>query len=54
MTAMMSDLIEGHVTPSTANATCNAAGKLLKVIEMELKYGADPARIGGKILRLSA
>jgi hypothetical protein len=35
----MSDLIEGKVTPNVGNATCNAGGKLLKVVEMQYKYG---------------
>ena len=39
MGALMSDLIEGRVTPSIGNATCNAGGKMLKVIELEQKYG---------------
>ena len=39
MSALMSDLIEGRVTPNVGNATCNAGGKLLKVVEMEYKYG---------------
>ncbi len=39
MSAMMSDLIEGTVTPQIGNAACNAGGKLLKVVEMEYKYG---------------
>ena len=41
MSALMSDLIEGRVTPSIGNATCNAGGKLLKVVEMQYKYGTD-------------
>jgi hypothetical protein len=41
MSAMMSDLIEGRVTPSIGNATCNAGGKLLKVVEMQCKYGTQ-------------
>jgi hypothetical protein len=41
MSALMSDLIEGRVTPSIGNATCNAGGKLLKVVEMQYKYGVD-------------
>jgi hypothetical protein len=41
MSALMSDLIEGRVTPSIGNATCNAGGKLLKVVEMSYKYGVD-------------
>ena len=39
MSALMSDLVEGNVTPQIGNATCNAGGKLLKVVEMQLKYG---------------
>lgn len=39
MSAVMSDLIEGRITPQIANAACNAGGKLLKVVEMQYKYG---------------
>jgi hypothetical protein len=39
MGALMSDLIEGRVSPGVGNAACNAGGKLLKVAEMEMKYG---------------
>jgi len=39
MSALMSDLIDGSVTPGVGNATVNAGGKLLKVVEMRLKYG---------------
>jgi len=41
MSALMSDIIEGRVTPSIGNATCNAGGKLLKVVEMTYKYGVE-------------
>ena len=39
MSALMSDVISGAVTPDIANAACNAGGKLLKVVEMQFKYG---------------
>lgn len=39
MSALMSDLLLGKVTPGIGNATCNAGGKLLKVVELQLKYG---------------
>lgn len=39
MSGLMSDLIDGRITPSVGNATCNAGGKLLKVIELQHKYG---------------
>ena len=45
MSAMMSDLVEGKLTPSVGNAACNAGGKLLKMVEMKYKYGS---RSGGK------
>lgn len=35
----MSDIIEGTVSPQVGNATVNAGGKLLKVVELQLKYG---------------
>lgn len=39
MSALMGDVIAGRVTPQIVNAVCNAGGKLLKVKEMELKFG---------------
>jgi len=48
----MSDVIEGRVTPSIANATCNAGGKLLKVVEMQIKYATTSS--GPKDLNLIA
>ena len=41
MSSLMSDVIEGRLTPDVANATCNAGGKLLKVVEMQFKYGSQ-------------
>jgi len=40
MSALMSDLIDGSVSPNIANATVNAGGKLLKVVEMQYRYGS--------------
>jgi len=39
MSALMTDLLTGAVEPQTANAFCNAGGKLLKVVEMKAKRG---------------
>lgn len=46
MSALMSDIISERITPIVANATVNAGGKLLKVVEMQYKYGGkgDEAR----------
>lgn len=46
MSALMSDVIAGRLPPSVANATCNAGGKLLKVVEMQYRYAPPPT--GGK------
>jgi hypothetical protein len=43
MSALMSDTISGRVSPQVANATINAGGKLLKVVEMQEKYGKPTA-----------
>jgi hypothetical protein len=43
MSALMSDVIEGAITPIVANATVNAGGKLLKVVEMQYRYGQPKA-----------
>lgn len=38
MSALMSDVIEGTISPDVAHAACNAGGKLLKVVEMKYRY----------------
>jgi len=53
MSALMSDLIDGRVTPSVGNAACNAGGKLLKVVEMQYKYGSTAPGSTRKILELT-
>jgi len=45
MSDLMSDILDGRVTPSIANATVNAGGKLLKVVEMQYRY-APPQPTG--------
>lgn len=39
MSGLISDLIEGNIGPQVGNAAVNAGGKLLKVVEMQYKYG---------------
>lgn len=53
MSAMMTDLIAGRITPNIANATCNAAGKLLKVVEMQHKYGKSSSVAPENVLKLT-
>lgn len=53
MSALMSDLIEGRVPPGVGNATCNAGGKLLKITEMQYKYGVQGSGTGRRTLELT-
>ena len=49
----MSDVIEGRVTPSVGNAACNAGGKLLKVVELQYKYGTQNGSQSQRTLMLA-
>ena len=49
----MTDLIEGRVSPGIGNAACNAGGKLLKVVELQHKYGTPGPGRSNKILDLT-
>ena len=42
MSAVMSDVLDGSLSPQIANAVTNAGGKLLKVVEMQHKYASTP------------
>lgn len=54
MSALMSDLVGGRVSPMVGNAACNAGGKLLKVVEMQMKFGtASASQQGAKVLFLT-
>lgn len=53
MSALMTDLIEGKITPGVGNAACNAGGKLLKVVEMQAKYGQTRNGSNEKVLQLT-
>ncbi len=48
----MSDVIESKISAVVANASVNAAGKLLKTVEMQHKYGTPSG--AGKTLNLCA
>lgn len=39
MLAIASDLITGALAANVGSGVCNAIGKLLKIVEMEFKYG---------------
>jgi len=52
MSALMTDLLNGSVTPGIGNATCNAGGKLLKMVELNQKYGQAQVENGLRNMRL--
>lgn len=52
MSAIMSDIIEGNITPQHANAVVNAGSRLLKITEMQLKYGKVLHEQNAKTLKL--
>lgn len=52
MSALMSDIIAGRVTPQVGNAACNAGGKLLKIVEMQHQFG-KPNTSGSKEIILA-
>lgn len=39
MSALLTDTIAGRIDPQVANSVCNISGKLLKVVELQYKYG---------------
>lgn len=43
MSALMGDVLAGNVTTDVAKAVCNAGDKLLKVVEMQYRYGKQAA-----------
>ncbi len=53
MSALMGDIIAGRVTPAVGNAACNAGGKLLKVVEMQYKFGTQSGDQGDRTLLLA-
>lgn len=52
MSALMSDVVGGALTPSVTNAACNAAGKLAAMVKMEMQFGVP--RRAANTLRLTS
>ena len=40
--AMISDVVSGQMTPQQANAACNGGDKIIKMLDLERKYGTRP------------
>lgn len=52
MSAMMGDVIAGRLSTAKAAATARGGSALLKVIEMQYKYGSETDQPGKRTLRL--
>lgn len=52
MSAVMSDMIEGRLDPRVGNGVCNAGSKLLKVVEMQYRYGQKIEGTTERVLNL--
>lgn len=53
MTALLADTVTGRVQPQTANATCNVAGKIIRMVEMQHKYGRQVEGSTERLLALT-
>lgn len=53
MTALLADTVTGRVQPQVANATCNVAGKIIRMVEMQHKYGQQVAGSTERMLALT-
>jgi hypothetical protein len=53
MSALISDTIDGRITPQVTNAVCNTSNKLLKVVEMQHRWGRQSVEGGPRDLTLT-
>lgn len=53
MGSLMGDLIQGSISAEVGNATCKAGSNLLKVIELQHKYGSSEPATERKVLQLT-
>lgn len=54
MSALMGDILTGRVTPQVGNATCTAGAKLLRIVEMQYKYGKGTSKAPARAMILSS
>jgi hypothetical protein len=53
MSALLSDTIAGRIDPRVSNAACNISGKLLKVVELQFKFGRKVEGTEARLLELT-
>lgn len=44
MSLLIGDIAMRRIDPGTANAICNAGGKLLQIVEMQRKHGGSASK----------
>lgn len=54
MSALMCDLIDDRIEPKVSNAVCNAGGKLLRIVELQMRHGTADESTARKTLTLTA
>lgn len=52
MSAIMGDVIAGRLSTAKAAAATRSGSALLKVVEMQYKYGSETEQPGKRVLRL--
>ena len=52
MSLLMADVLAERVNTSVANSVCNAAGTMLKAVEMQQRFGKTVGTSGDKELNL--
>lgn len=50
MSALVSDVIAGRIEPNVVNAACNASGKLLRIVELQIKMKAGRTKTPNLVL----
>lgn len=53
MAALLADTIAGRIEPARANASCNVAGKLIRMVELQHKYGKAVEGSSERLLTLT-
>lgn len=53
MAALLADVVGGRIEPNRANAACNVAGKLIRMVEMQHKYGKQVQGSESRLLELT-
>lgn len=54
MMAIIEDVVSGNMSDGTGNVVVNAAGKLMKSVELRMKYGSTVQPTESKKLYLTA